>query len=87
MGLGDLGQTAETAETLAAGLLALGIQPERRVAVASATCLDWIHADLAIMCAGAATTVGYPLHPPTSCCVRFVGRFGRWQRANVWACG
>ena len=23
----------------------------------------------------------------TSWCVRFVGRFGRWQRANVWACG
>src|SRR5690349_13328834 len=53
-------QTAETVKTLAAGLLALGVQPEQRVAIASATRLDWIHADLAIMCAGAATTAVYP---------------------------
>ena len=53
-------QAAETVKTLAAGLLALGIQPEQRVAVASATRLDWIYADLAIMCAGAATTAVYP---------------------------
>jgi hypothetical protein len=43
-----------------AGLLALGIRPEQRVAIASATRLDWIHAGLAIMCSGAATTAGYP---------------------------
>ncbi len=53
-------QAAETVKTLAAGLLALGIQPEQRVAIASATRLDWIYADLAIMCAGAATTAVYP---------------------------
>jgi long-chain acyl-CoA synthetase len=53
-------QAAETVKTLAAGLLALGIRPEQRVAIASATRLDWIYADLAIMCAGAATTAVYP---------------------------
>ena len=53
-------QTAETVKTMAAGLLALGIQPEERVAIASATRIEWLSADLAIMCAGAATTAVYP---------------------------
>ncbi len=54
------GQTEETVRTTAAGLLALGIQPEDRVAIASATRIEWLYADLAIMCAGAATTAVYP---------------------------
>ncbi|QNJ93950.1 long-chain fatty acid--CoA ligase [Mycolicibacterium fluoranthenivorans] len=45
---------------LAAGLLALGLAPEERVAIASGTRLEWVLADLAIMCAGAATTTVYP---------------------------
>ncbi|TAK68932.1 MAG: long-chain fatty acid--CoA ligase [Actinomycetota bacterium] len=45
---------------LAAGLVALGIEPEDRVAIASSTRLEWIVADLAIMCAAAATTTVYP---------------------------
>ena len=45
-------QTEETVRTMAAGLLALGILPEQRVAVASATRIEWLYADLAIMCAG-----------------------------------
>src|ERR1019366_3572267 len=53
-------QTAETVKTMAAGLLALGIQPEERIAIASATRIEWLYADLAIMCAGAATTTAYP---------------------------
>ena len=53
-------QTAETVKTMAAGLLALGIQPEERIAIASATRIEWLYADLAIMCAGAATTTVYP---------------------------
>src|SRR5271157_2477467 len=52
-------QTAETVKTMAVGLLALGIQPEERVAIASAR-IEWLYADLAIMCAGAATTAVYP---------------------------
>lgn len=47
-------------EALAAGLLALGIEPEQRVGIASSTRYEWILADLAIMCAGGATTTVYP---------------------------
>ncbi|MGW0176750.1 AMP-dependent synthetase/ligase [Rhodococcus sp. NPDC003322] len=46
--------------TLAAGLIALGVEPEQRVALASATRYEWVLADLAVMCAGAATTTVYP---------------------------
>ena len=53
-------QTAETVKTMAAGLLALGIRSEERVAIASATRIEWLYADLAIMCAGAAATAVYP---------------------------
>ena len=45
---------------LAAGLLSLGVQPEQRVGIASGTRYEWILADLAIMCAAAATTTVYP---------------------------
>jgi long-chain acyl-CoA synthetase len=47
-------------EALAAGLLSLGIGHEDRVAIASSTRIEWIYADLAIACAGAATTTVYP---------------------------
>ena len=53
-------QTGDRVETLAAGLLALGIEPEQRVGIASSTRYEWILADLAIMCSGAATTTVYP---------------------------
>jgi long-chain acyl-CoA synthetase len=53
-------QTGETVSALAAGLLALGIQPEQRVGIASNTRYEWILADLAVMCAGGATTTVYP---------------------------
>ena len=53
-------QTANRVEALAAGLLALGIETEQRVGIASSTRYEWILADLAIMCAGAATTTVYP---------------------------
>src|SRR5215218_3613584 len=53
-------QTKDKAFQLAAGLLALGIEPEDRVAIASSTRMEWIVADLAIMCAAGATTTIYP---------------------------
>uniref|UniRef100_UPI0025EF100E AMP-binding protein n=1 Tax=Nocardioides sp. TaxID=35761 RepID=UPI0025EF100E len=53
-------QTGETVRTLAAGLLALGVLPEQRVGILSSTRVEWLQADLAIMCAGAATTTVYP---------------------------
>lgn len=53
-------QAGDTVERLAAGLLSLGIQSEQRVGIASATRYEWILADLAVMCAGGATTTVYP---------------------------
>ncbi|MGZ4539725.1 MAG: AMP-dependent synthetase/ligase [Blastococcus sp.] len=53
-------QTETTVTALAAGLLALGIGPEDRVAIASSTRIEWLYADLAVMCAGGATTAVYP---------------------------
>src|SRR6478609_7661184 len=44
----------------AAGLVALGVAPEDRVAVASTTRLEWVLSDLAVTLAGAATTTIYP---------------------------
>ena len=54
------GQVREQAYRLAAGLIALGVAPEDCVALASATRYEWAAADLAVMCAGAATTTIYP---------------------------
>lgn len=53
-------ETETIVHELAAGLLALGLQPEQPVAIASDTRIEWILADLAVMCAGGATTTIYP---------------------------
>lgn len=54
------GAAAERVYAIAAGLMDLGIRPEERVAIAANTSVDWILADLGILCAGAATTTVYP---------------------------
>ncbi|WP_314172271.1 AMP-dependent synthetase/ligase [Streptomyces winkii] len=54
------GQAAHRVFGIAAGLMSLGVAPEERVAIASNTRVDWILADLGILCAGAATTTVYP---------------------------
>ncbi|MEU3449571.1 AMP-binding protein [Streptomyces thermolilacinus] len=53
-------QAAERVYAIAAGLIELGVRPEERVALASATRVEWILSDLGVMCAGAATTTVYP---------------------------
>ncbi|GGU75693.1 AMP-dependent synthetase [Streptomyces filipinensis] len=53
-------QAAERVYAIAAGLVELGVQPEQRVALASSTRVEWLLADLGIMCAGGATTTIYP---------------------------
>lgn len=54
------GETGDRVDRLAAGLIALGVEHQQRVGIASGTRFEWILADLAIMCAGAATTTVYP---------------------------
>src|SRR5918994_4829186 len=53
-------QAGDKVEALAAGLVALGVEPQQRVGIASGTRYEWILADLANMCAGVATTTVYP---------------------------
>jgi long-chain acyl-CoA synthetase len=53
-------QVGDKVEALAAGLIALGVEPEQRVGIASGTRYEWILADLAVMCAAGATTTVYP---------------------------
>jgi long-chain acyl-CoA synthetase len=50
----------ERVRNIASGLRALGLQDEQCCAIASGTRLDWIAADLGILCAGGATTTIYP---------------------------
>lgn len=54
------GETGAEMSRLAAGLLALGLQPEDRVAIASNTRVEWVLADGAVMLAGGANTTIYP---------------------------
>ncbi len=53
-------EAGEQVSRLAAGLLSLGLESEQRVGIASGTRYEWILADLAVMCAGGATTTVYP---------------------------
>jgi long-chain acyl-CoA synthetase len=57
-------ETGRQVTELAAGLLSLGLRPEERVAVLAGTRLEWVLADLAINCAGGATTTVYPTTQP-----------------------
>jgi len=54
------GEVGDRVRRLAAGLVSLGVEAEQRVAIASGTRYEWVLADLAVMCAGAATTTVYP---------------------------
>ncbi|MFB9239698.1 AMP-dependent synthetase/ligase [Plantactinospora siamensis] len=52
------------ASAVAAGLRSVGIDHEDRVAILAGTRIEWIIADLGIMCAGGATTTVYPTTEP-----------------------
>jgi long-chain acyl-CoA synthetase len=53
-------QTEELVRRRAAGLIALGVQPEQRVGIAASTRLEWVQSYLAAILAAAATTTIYP---------------------------
>ncbi|TWE12298.1 AMP-dependent synthetase/ligase [Rudaeicoccus suwonensis] len=52
-------QADDRVRLIAAGLVSLGVQPEDRVAIAAATSIEWVLADLGVMLAAAATTTVY----------------------------
>ena len=54
------GEVGDRVTKIAAGLVALGVEPGQRVAIASGTRFEWVLADLAINAAAAATTTVYP---------------------------
>ncbi|MGC3992755.1 MAG: long-chain fatty acid--CoA ligase [Propionicimonas sp.] len=56
----DWTETRRRVDEYAAGLLAIGLKPEERVAISSNTRIEWILTDYAINCAGGATTTIYP---------------------------
>jgi long-chain acyl-CoA synthetase len=53
-------QVGDRVALIAAGLIALGVNPEDRVALASGTRYEWVVVDFGILAAGAATTTVYP---------------------------
>ncbi|UNO42050.1 AMP-dependent synthetase/ligase [Streptomyces sp. MST-110588] len=53
-------EAAQRVYATAAGLIELGLRPEERVALAASTRVEWILADLGVLCSGAATTTVYP---------------------------
>jgi long-chain acyl-CoA synthetase len=57
-------EVADQASAIAAGLHALGVRAEDPVAILANTRVEWVLADLGIMCAGAATTTVYPTTEP-----------------------
>ena len=77
-------QTRERADLWAAGLVALGVGLEDRVAIASSTRMEWVLSDLAIMTAGAATTTIYPtmLDADVAFIVADSGSTGRLRRGR-----
>ena len=60
-------QTLDRVRAIALGLHALGIQSQQRCAILSGTRIEWILADLGILCAGGATTTIYPSSTPDDC--------------------
>src|SRR3990167_3995213 len=60
-------ETLARVRSIASGLRAIGVKPEERCAILSSTRIEWILADLGILCAGGATTTVYPSNTPDEC--------------------
>ncbi len=60
-------QAGERVRNIACGLLSLGLKPEERCAIVSGTRIEWILADMGILCGGGATTTIYPSTTPDDC--------------------
>lgn len=60
-------QTRDRVRDIALGLHSLGVTSQARCAIASGTRMEWILADLAILCAGGASTTIYPTSTAPDC--------------------
>ncbi len=60
-------QTLDRVRDIALGLHDLGVTPQARCAIVSSTRVEWILADLAVLCAGGASTTVYPSSAPPDC--------------------
>jgi long-chain acyl-CoA synthetase len=60
-------ELGEKVRAVSAGLAALGLKPEERCAILASTRIEWIWADLGILCAGGATTTIYPSSTSEDC--------------------
>lgn len=60
-------QTLDRVRDLALGLHSLGVTSQARCAIASGTRVEWILADLAVLCAGGACTTVYPSSTAPDC--------------------
>ena len=56
-------QTGDRVRAIASGLAALGLEAEQCCALVSGTRIEWILADLGVLCASGATTTVYPSSP------------------------
>jgi long-chain acyl-CoA synthetase len=60
-------QVGDIVRAVASGLRALGLEDEARVSILSSTRVDWLYADLGIVCGGGAATTIYPSNTPDEC--------------------
>ena len=60
-------ETGDRVRAMASGLRSFGLTDEQRVTILASTRLEWILADIAILCAAAATTTIYPSNTPDEC--------------------
>jgi long-chain acyl-CoA synthetase len=60
-------EAGDRVERVANGLLSHGLLAEERVCLLSGTCVEWVLADLATLCAGGATTTIYPSSTAEEC--------------------
>ena len=60
-------ETGARVHAVALGLRQLGLEFEQRCAILSTTRMEWVLADLGVMCGGGATSTIYPSNTPAEC--------------------
>ena len=85
-------QTGDRVRAIASGLAALGLQREQCCALISSTRIEWILADLGVLCAGGATTTVYPsstvadsayILADSGCVIAFVENIDQFEKLRA----